>query len=149
MSRARDIADWGDQVPNAETAWTSYTPTIKQGGTTLTATINRAKYKQIGKTVFLSVRATITQTGSAGAVVYVGIPSGLAPLNGSDGLTNGTFFYQDTGTAYYVGSCSLSVANPTFFQGIAHNTANSIGAAPSFTTANNDEVSLTVTYEVA
>ena len=149
MTRARDLADLGDSATGIESAWTSYTPTIKQGTTTLTATINRAKYKQIGKTVFLSVSATITQTGSAGTVIYVGIPSGLAPLNGSDGLTNGIFFYQDTGTAYYSGICSLSAANPTFFQGIAHNTANSIGNAPSFTAANTDIVSLTITYEVA
>ena len=127
-------------------AWTSYTPTIKQGTTTLTATITRAKYKQINKTVFLSVRAIITSTGSAGTVIRVSHPSGLAPLNGSSDFTMGSFFYQDTGTAFYVGSVTT---DGTDFVGYAHNLTAGIGSAPSFTAANNDLVSLTVTYEVA
>jgi hypothetical protein len=127
-------------------AWTSYTPTIKQGGTTLTATITRAKYKQINKTVFLSVRAIITSTGSAGTEIKISHPSGLAPLNAADNFTMGSFFYQDTGTAFYLGACTN---NATEFLGYAHNTTSAIGFAPSFTAANNDVVSLTVTYEVA
>jgi hypothetical protein len=126
-------------------AWTSYTPTIKQGTTTLTTTITRAKYKQINKTVFLSVLATITSTGSAGTVISVTAPSGLAPLNGAVTFTNGTFVYVDAGAAFYVGSCVYDSG----FSGIAHNLASLIGTAPSFTAANTDSVSITVTYEVA
>ncbi len=146
MTRARDLADLGDSALGIESAWTSYTPTIKQGTTTLTVTITRAKYKQIGKTVYLSVFATNTSTGSAGTAIRVSHPSGLAPSNGSGDFTMGTFMYKDSGTAFYIGSVTT---NGTDFVGYAHNSTDAIGASPSFTAANNDTVSLTVTYEVA
>ena len=128
------------------TAWTTFTPVIKQGATTLTATIAYARYKQIGKTVFLQVNATINSTGATNGVISIEFPSGLAPVNSTNEPTLGTMYIRDTGTAYYAG---IITSNGSAFIGRAHNTADSIGSQPAFTLVNNDTLAIQVTYEVA
>lgn len=131
------------------TAWTSYTPVLKQSSTTVTATVNYAKYKQIGKTVFLTVKLTSTGTGSAGGVIAVSAPSGLAPVLDTLESVHGTFGLLDAGTAYYHGFCAYNSANNGFV-GVAQGSGNAIGAnSPSITMAVNDTVMIHVTYEVA
>lgn len=134
-------------ISNIGAAWTSYTPTIKGGATTVTATINYAKYSQIQKTVFVQVRATVTSAGAANGIISISLPSGLNPINQSDIATLGTFTIKDTGTALYMGAaiCLSNVIN-----GIAYNSPGLMGAnVPSMTLANTDEVGISVVYEVA
>ena len=129
------------------TAWTTFTPVMKQGATTLTATISYARYKQIGKTVFLQVNATITNTGATNGVISIDFPSGLSPVNSANEPALGTMYIRDTGTAYYAGGVT---SNVSAFIGRAHNSQDSMGAnTPAFTLVNNDTVAIQVTYEVA
>lgn len=128
-------------------AWESYTPTIKGGATTVTATINYAKYAQIQKTVFVNVDVTVTSAGAANGIITVSLPATLTPLSQNDTRVVGSFVVKDTGTAYYAG---LAIASGGVIQGIAYNTANYMGAAtPAMTLANTDQIGISIIYEVA
>ena len=130
------------------TAWTSYTPVLKQGSTTVSATVTYAKYKQIGKTVFLTVKLVSTGTGSAGGRIAVSAPTGLVPTLDSLESVHGNFGLLDAGTAYYHGFAYYT--STAGFGGIAQGSGDAIGAnSPSITMAVNDTVMIHVTYEVA
>jgi len=129
-------------------AWTSYTPVWKQNTTTVPATVTYAKYKQIGKTVFLTVKLVSTGTGSAGGRIAVSAPTGLVPTLDSLESVHGTFGYLDAGTAYYHGFAYYT--STAGFGGIAQGSGDAMGAnSPSITVAVNDVVMIHVTYEVA
>ena len=129
-------------------AWTSYTPTLKQSTTTVTATVNYAKYKQIGKTVFLRVKLTSTGTGSAGGRIQISAPASLTPVTDSIETVYGNFGFLDAGTAYYHGFCFYQ--SPNGFGGIAQGSGDAMGAnSPSITIATNDVYMFSVVYEVA
>jgi hypothetical protein len=130
-------------------AWTSYTPTVRQGTTNVTPTISYAKFKQIGKIVFVNVSVKATTTGSASTIINISVPSGKVPL--TDGLqyTIGTFGMLDAGTAFYHGYCTY-VSSSGGFVGVANGGGNAMGAnSPGITVGNNDEFYLSVVYEVA
>jgi hypothetical protein len=129
-------------------AWTSYTPTLKQSSTTVTATVNYAKYKQIGKTVFLRVKLTSTGTGSAGGKIAISAPASLAPTTDSLETVYGNFGMLDAGTAYYHGFAYYT--STAGFGGIAQGSGDAMGAnSPSITVATNDVFMISVVYEVA
>jgi len=75
--------------------WTSYTPTWKQGGTTLTTSSDTSKYLQIGKVMFVLLGAVFNSAGAANAQFRCTAPSGLEP-----GTGYGSTFYT-------IGSCQL------------------------------------------
>jgi len=128
-------------------AWTSFTPIIKQGATTLTANVAYSRYKQIGKTVFLQIDATITNTGSTNGAITIDVPSGVFPVNSTNEGVIGNMYIRDTGTAFYAG---IVATNGVIFFGRAYGSVNSMGASnPAFTLVNNDTVSIQVTYEVS
>jgi len=128
-------------------AWTSFTPVIKQGATTLTANVAYARYKKIGKTVFLQIDATITNTGSTNGAITIDVPSGVFPINSTNEGVLGNMYIRDTGTAFYAG---IVATNGVIFFGRAYGSVNSMGASnPAFTLVNNDTVSIQVTYEVS
>ena len=125
--------------------WESYTPTVKAGATTLTGTVNTARYCQIQKTVVLQVLFTASNTGAANGIITVSYPVGLVPGTATS-RPIGSFYIQDTGTAFYVGVALAS--NPC--QGIAYNSNNFMGAnSPALTIVANDIIGVELTYEVA
>ena len=129
-------------------AWTSYTPVLKQGSTTVSATVTYAKYKQIGKTVFLTVKLVSTGTGSAGGRIGISAPTGLVPTLDSLESVHGNFGLLDAGTAFYHGFAYYT--SDRGFGGLAQNSGDAIGAnSPNITLAVNDTVMIHVTYEVA
>jgi hypothetical protein len=124
--------------------WETYTPTVKAGATTLTGTVNTARYCQIQKTVIVQVLFTASNTGAVNGIISVSYPVGLVP----GALANrpiGSFFVQDSGTAFYVG---IAVAtNPA--QGLAYGSNNNMGAnSPALTIVANDIIGVELTYEV-
>jgi hypothetical protein len=128
-------------------AWTSYTPIFRTGADTKTATINYAKYCKIGKTLFAQVRLTATQVGTASGSINVSLPAGFTYQNSSSRSTHGTFQVLDNGTAFYSGvaNCEDSVV-----KGTAYNSIDNMGvSAPTMTIAINDQVSFSITVEVA
>lgn len=60
------------------TAWTAYTPTLSTtgGGTITTASVS-GRYKQIGKSLLLQVKAQIIDKGTATGAPTVTLPSGM------------------------------------------------------------------------
>jgi hypothetical protein len=128
-------------------AWESYTPTFKTGADTKTITITYAKYARFQKTVFVQILATATQTGTLNGILSFSVPVGLAPVTGAQFRFIGTFGVLDSGTAFYAGA---AVSNGTTFSGFANNSVDSMGANnPAMTIAVNDQISLSVCYEVA
>ena len=58
----------------ANTAWTTYTPTVTSGGGTITTKTATGTYFQIGKIVFLEFTVTITTVGTATGDLIVTVP---------------------------------------------------------------------------
>ena len=129
-------------------AWTSFTPTVKGGGTTVTATLTYAKYLQINKLVFVQVNATITSAGAATGIINVSMPTGLLAVSQAVDRPVGTFMvFDQSAGAYYIGA---SVALSDTIRGVAYGTSNFMGVfQPSMTLASGDIVSFTACYEVA
>jgi hypothetical protein len=64
----------------SNTAWTTYTPAIKgENGSTPGSTTSVVKYKQLGKTVFVSGYVTINTMSPATGTIRVSLPPGLSP----------------------------------------------------------------------
>lgn len=56
-------------------AWTSYTPVLTAGSGSITSyTVNQAKYVQLGKTVHLHFRITITNNGTGAGALLATLP---------------------------------------------------------------------------
>jgi len=129
-------------------AWESYTPTWKGGATTITKTINYAKYCQINKLVIVQISLTATGAGAANGRITCTYPSGLVPANNSGYRPLGSIMLTDTGTAFY-GSTAV-VYDSTSFSGLYYNVVDYIGTAgPALTIASNDRFEATIMYEVA
>lgn len=125
-------------------AWTDFTPTLTQIAT-VTKTVTYARWMRIGRLITAQCVLTITNAGTAGNPVAVGIP--IAPAVTVGNQVIGSFSYQDSGTAIYSGAAIM--ASATTVSGQAYNTGAYIGQQPSFTTANTDIVSYAITYEAA
>ena len=129
-------------------AWTSYTPVIKGGATTVTATMNYAKYARINKIIIVQVDATVTSAGAANGTITVSLPTGLDLINSSGFTTIGNFFVTDLGVAFYAGAAVP--ASTTTVGGISYNAGAYMGnGSPAFTLANGDRVAMSICYEVA
>jgi hypothetical protein len=61
------------------TAWTTYTPTLAALSGTFTSASATGRYKQIGKTVFTEIVATITTNGTAASGFTATLPVTAAP----------------------------------------------------------------------
>ena len=76
------------------TPWTAYTPSVSAGAGTLTSVSASGRYKQIGKTVFVTIYINITNNGTGSSYISVTLPvttsaaleqtmAGRMPLNGA------------------------------------------------------------------
>lgn len=129
-------------------AWTSYTPVIKGGATTVTATINYAKYARVNKIVWVQVRATVTSAGAVNGIINISLPSGLSVLTPSNQRNIGTFMIEDVGVGFFIGAAVANTA--TGVQGFGTNVGDFMGASiPNMALANGDVVAMSVCYEVA
>jgi hypothetical protein len=129
-------------------AWTSYTPVIKGGATTVTATIQYAKYAQVNKVVWVRVNATVTSAGAVNGAISITLPTTLASTQFSANAIAGGFFIRDSGTAFYSGVAIINDA--TTVLGISYNSGDFMGnSGPAMTLASGDVVSMFVCYEVA
>ena len=131
-------------------AWTSYTPVIKGGATTVTATIQYAKYAQVNKIVFVHVQATVTSTGATNGVITLTLPIQPNTTVGTR-TTFGTFLVLKNGVAFYTGSATFFGTAPNIIvAGTAYGSTDNMGAnTPAITLQNLDQISFSVCYEVA
>jgi hypothetical protein len=149
MTRARDLANWGDQVPNAETAWTSYTPTFTNltvGNGTIAAA-----YKQIGKTVFVRVSFAMGSTSSISGPIVFSLP--ITSIVYSTNFAAATAYIEDAAVAGYSGT--LQIQNTTSARLFAIGTAGTYGGSSDtsstvpMTWATNDFFRTQFFYEAA
>ena len=130
-------------------AWENYTPVIKQGTTTISATINYAKYMRLNKSVFVQVLATATSAGTGAGNISISQPGGLLAV--SQGLNNrivGSMQVEDIGVGFYSGSAVAISDVIVGFSGGGPR-GNFIGNEPSFTVAIGDYFACSVCYEIA
>ena len=139
------------QMNSIGEAWTSYTPTIKGGATTVTATITHAKYAQINKLVIVQVLATVTSAGAANGAISISVP--IAPATLDVRLIRGEFFLDDSGVGIYTGGAVVTntYGSHTAVVGFGSGPVGDVMgvAGPAITLANNDRVGCFVVYEVA
>lgn len=122
-----------------------WVPTITQSGT-LSHTLSLAKYQRVENTVFVWMTATITQTGVAGNAIVIGnLPVPMATPNTN--LIIGTGMVFDSGTAFYVGAARRHNSSSNLIL-LGHLETDSIGVDPSFALANNDLISIQLSYPV-
>lgn len=133
---------------NGEVAgpWTAFTPTLTQG-VAVGVTVNRARYRTLGKTAHLEVQLTVTGAGTAANPVIVSVPSSLAVAH-VVGMLVGNFVLLDNGTQWY---SAIPHANPGTsiygFYTVGNNVLGSVGFTAAL--AANDVVYLATTYELA
>ena len=148
MTRARDLADWGDQVPNAETAWTSYTPTITNftlGNGTVTA-----RYKLIGKTLLLQCKIVFGSTSSISGspIFYMPFSAKISNMQGTANI-----LIQDFGTAYYKAMSADGAGNYFYIYAESANGTYvrdiGISSTVPMTWASTDYFIINGTYEAA
>jgi hypothetical protein len=134
MTRARDLADWGDQVPGAETAWTSYTPTWTN--LTIGNATQNFTYKQIGKTVFVKCQLIFGSTTSVSGVITFTTPTTQVGFNFNARYNN--VGIVDSGTQTYEGI-------------LVHNNSTTVmllvlNASTSYLTATNTSSTVPMTW---
>jgi hypothetical protein len=126
-------------------AWTSYTPTLTNltlGNGALTA-----KWRQIGKMV--DVRFTF-QLGSTSAVGND--PTFTLPVTSVVTSIPFNSYFQDAGTATYVGFLNLGSTTATFYSSNSngvYTTYSGVGSGSPFTWTTNDFLQVLFSYEVA
>jgi hypothetical protein len=131
-------------------AYASYTPGSITGFTTGNGTV-AARYRQLGKTVFVSATITLGSTSAMTGSLVIQFPVSANTAN--NGVLFGNVYYNDTGVASYFGRLQQSGAN--FFScvventSITYNTINNTSALIPFTWATGDQIILTGTYEAA
>lgn len=77
--------------------WSDYTPVLTQSGT-VTATVNWAKYADVGNIRFIDVSLSVTGSGTGANVVTVSIPSSAV----STGATVGSGYFYDASASGYL-----------------------------------------------
>jgi len=124
-------------------AWVDYTPTLTQG-VAVTKTVSNARYCQIQKAVFITVRLIVTGAGTAGQGVAVGLP--IAARTGNSTISGIMTVYDASTNTFY--PCAGQLNTTTDIFGF-FNSGFAFGTAPAVTLAVNDQVTLSLTYEVA
>lgn len=128
----------------AKPGWTDYTPTLAQNGT-VAATVNYAKFRQIGDFVAVSVRLDATGTGTSGNTITVSLPVTAADTLGLSG--SGRYFDSSSSTQYVVSVLGASTTAVRFTNDASG--ANLLGVVPAFAVGSGDDIQFSLFYEAA
>lgn len=132
---------------NAIGVWTTYVPVLKQSST-VSATVNFARYVQINKMCAVTVDLVATTNGPSAVGITVSLP--FAIVNRTNATAIGTgYFFDDSATQGYL-LTSLGAANGTTvsFYGEASDATDVFGASPAVTIGTGDTLSLSIMYEI-
>ena len=133
------------KVSGLGTAWLTWVPVVTQGVTISIAAGYLAKYKQIGKTVFVQLRFGTTSAGTGANPLLISLP--IAPINNA-GM--GSISISGSGTNTYANGIAIwwsSGAGNQFGQLSA--SGNWWGSNPSTALASGEAVYASLVYEVA
>lgn len=132
----------------AATAWTGFTPTLTQSGA-VAVTVNYARYRVVGKVVYLQVLLTVTGTGTTNNAIVIGaLPAAIAPLQTGATRCIGTALIGDNSAGTHYLAAILPITASTL-QFIVSGQSNYLGVTPNYAIDNNDTISFSVTYELA
>lgn len=123
------------------TTWASYTPTLAQGGASITKTVNSARYITAGKLTIVEVQLTSTANGTSGAL-SVSLPS--TSISYSTSAVLGDFYYSDATASQFRSGVCRSGSTTTlnfYFSG----TPTALGGA--FQSKSGAIISLSAAYE--
>ena len=126
-------------------AWTSFTPSLTQNGAKSTSTNSFAYTRVGGKCVEFSGAITITQAGTAGNKITIGLPV-TAAARYVNGTPIGTGIYND-GSVWRAGLLVIDTSTTAAIQ--LDNLGNVYGIAPSIATANGHKFQAAARYEIA
>lgn len=115
------------------TAWSTYTPSVTAQTGTCTTCAATGRYKQIGKTVFLEIDATVTTVGSATGALFASLPLTAAANN----YVGSGYERALTGTS---GAAVILGASPT--------SLNTRGAGGATFFASGNAVTVGIIYEL-
>jgi hypothetical protein len=79
-------------ITNIATAWTTYNPTVTAQTGTFTSVSGAGWYQQIGKTVAITIKVTVTTSGTAANAVFADLPISAVVQScgaGQEVVTNG------------------------------------------------------------
>lgn len=125
-------------------AWESYTPTLTQPGA-ITKTVTYARYTQINKLCIVNARLDVTGTGTGGNAVVVGVPLTAATST----LVLGTAsIYDSSAGITYSGACYFASTTTVGFVGDWSGN-NQFGVVPNIPLGANDQIHISISYEVA
>lgn len=127
--------------------WSTYTPVITQGASTVTHTDTRIRYCRVGRLIIGHVRCTLTSAGTGNNAIIVTAPVTAASTTSEENCGTGTV--QDTGTAAYPAIVRMSNGTFKFLRTDIATPTNYIGADPNFALANTDELIFGFQYEAA
>lgn len=152
----RPPAAWGLQVNDNFDAiyddvlaklgvWTSYTPSLQQGGN-VSKTVTYARYIKLGRLVVAEVYLAVTGSGSSSTAIEVGLPVTAA----TSGIPVGSFYLYDAAPTPVNRIGAAVLVNTGEVSGALDNQAGYMGAA-GFTAAlaSGDSILMHVTYEAA
>jgi hypothetical protein len=123
-------------------AWVDYTPTLTQG-VTVTKTVVQARYCQFQKTVIGQVLMNVTNAGTAGNAVLVGLPLSARAVNGMSAF--GYIYDANVNVMYNLtGVVSTGTTLQFYYQ-----TGNAFGVSPAVTLAASDQIAINFSYEIA
>ena len=131
---------------NAIGTWTAYTPTVTQGATTFTLSVNESRYTEINDVVIVSVRVTLSGTGVAGNFLLFTLP--VTPK--ADLLRLGNGFLYDSSVPYlYVTQISYEPGAGRAGSLSEGSNGNYWGLDPNLAAASSDQIAATLVYEKA
>lgn len=128
-------------------AWTSWTPTVVQGTTTFTLTVNYAKYTQIQKLVVAVFGLTISSgTGQSGSILTISVP-----VTAASSATQGwgsTWLYDSSANTAYGAATICNNTTTANFQG-DWSAGGAFGSSPVIQFATSDQMRGMMIYEAA
>lgn len=140
------VRDQMTEVAPIMNAWTTFTPTVAQGGTTnIAKTVTYSKYVRVGKFVFWQFRLDMTGAGTAANAVTISLP--VNPATSSVvGFGNGQISDASTSIGYH--GMWINISNLLYFIG-DWSGVNTWGSSPNIAIASSDSIYGSVYYEVA
>ena len=127
------------------TAWMSYTPTVDQGASTnIAKTVNTARWRREGNTMFVEIDLTVTAAGTAGSDISVTVPTAFAHSN--RGCKGSGSIYDASAAIRYPGNLEAATTTKVV---VGNTGASYVGTTPSFALANGDVIRMAVVAEIA
>jgi len=122
----------------------TWTPTWTQNGN-VTKTVNVANYWKIGRVVYGELFMTATGAGGSSVAMTVSMPDTMV-YSGSPAIVLGSGSVVDAsgGPVFYAGALLATSTTALTIQ--VHNSLAAVGAAPAFTIASGDTISMSFRY---